>query len=166
MNLFIFQNGSIGPPFSIAIQWWGYFKWQLKFFSHYPMMGVCWMVIEILFWGLSKNIWHAPILWWLISFGCHNEWQQKIFDCQKWNVISFLKQNYPPLPSWATKKFQSPSNGGGVLDGDRKILVVIWHTIVSIGDQFFSITPKKGMSYVFMETFRYKEGCLKKIGLM
>jgi len=42
----------------------------------------------------------------LISFGSHNEWQQKILDRQKQgaHVISFLKKKHPPLPSWATKK--------------------------------------------------------------
>ncbi len=48
-----------------------------------------------------------------------------------------------------------------MLDGDWKILAVIWHTPISIGDQIFSITKKKAC-HMFMETFHYKEGCLKK----
>lgn len=31
------------------------------------------------------------------------------------------------MSSWATKKFQSPSNGGGVLDGDQKNSIAIQH---------------------------------------
>jgi len=43
-------------------------------------------------------------------------------------VISFLekKSNFP-MSSWATKNFQSPSNGGGVLDGDQKNSIAIQH---------------------------------------
>jgi hypothetical protein len=32
------------------------------------------------------------------------------------------------MPSWATKKFQSPLDGGGVLDGDQIFSITIRHT--------------------------------------
>jgi hypothetical protein len=34
-------------------------------------------------------------------------------------VISYLKKKIiPPMPSWVSKKFQLPSNGGVISDGD------------------------------------------------
>jgi hypothetical protein len=37
---------------------------------------------------------------------------------------------YPPMPSWATKKFQLPCDGAGVSDGDQIVLVTIQHNFI------------------------------------
>jgi hypothetical protein len=33
----------------------------------------CHMFSKSPLWGLSKNIWHTPLLWWLKGFSCHKE---------------------------------------------------------------------------------------------
>jgi hypothetical protein len=89
-------------------------KWGMNFFlskmiahapthiNHHPMMGVYWMVTKM-FWLPKKGVAH---------------------------VISFLKKKkHSPMSSWATKKLQSPFDGGGVPDGN----------------QIFSVSSKGGM---------------------
>jgi hypothetical protein len=48
---------------------------------------------------------------------------------RKARVISFLekKKSNLPMSSWATEKFQLPSDGGGVLDGDQQNSIAIQH---------------------------------------
>jgi hypothetical protein len=53
------------------------------------------------------------------------------------------------MSSWATKKFQSPSNGGGVLDGNQKNSITIRHiSIVWWWLNVFSHQERE-QSYVF-----------------
>ncbi len=74
---------------------------------------------------------------------------------RKAHVISFKKKKKSNLPmsSWATEKFQLPSDGGGVLDGDQQNSIAIRHiNIVQWWLNVFS-HQRKGACYMFLEIF-------------
>jgi hypothetical protein len=106
-------------------------------------------------------------LWWLISFSSHNEWQQKIFDHQKQgaHVISFLKKKIPTYLLGQLKKIS------------HHLMVKVYQLVIkkfwlSFDTPHYPLvtkfrqSPKKRACRMFMETLRYKEGCLKKFGFL
>jgi hypothetical protein len=50
----------------------------------------------------------------------------------------------PPMPFWAIKKIQLPSDSGGVLDGNRKNSLTIWLTYIVHWWLNFLVTKKGG----------------------
>jgi hypothetical protein len=38
------------------------------------------MVLEISHWEVFKNMWHAPLFWWLENFNCHSK------NCDGWMI--------------------------------------------------------------------------------
>ncbi len=117
---------------SIAIRQWGCVGWRPKQFDCHSTHPHHHMVIES-FWlpkrawgGFRKNyitIWHTLVV----------RWQLKgLGVCV---IILGKKKFIPHFTSWAIKEFQSPSNNGGM----------------SNGNQIFSVTQKgmggKGMKW-------------------
>jgi hypothetical protein len=73
-----------------------------KLFGYHRKGSV--IFLESFWWGLSKNIWHAPFLFTIGQWGC-----------VKWWLKKFKHYLTPPHHWMATEICQSPKRAGGMI---------------------------------------------------
>ncbi len=115
--------------------------------SWWPEMGPChifWKTfVKGFWWRISKNIWHAPLLWRLKSFGCHRMRQSKGFGCHlKVSMLASMmtKLYVPPLFDGNGLFFWSLGKGGMFDEGSSKKC----HKLAFCGDQKHLVAIVKG----------------------
>ncbi len=105
-----------GKPLLVTIGQWWFVGWRPNFFSHHSIYPHHWMVTKNF--QFSKRVWACAIIL--------EKLKNSTFTFFLGRLKNFDHHQMVWMCRISTKKFQLPSNGVGVSDGDQNYLVTVW----------------------------------------